>query len=340
MKSLTRNSRQKSAAVFLISALVFTFGTDIYSSYGDQSSGTSQQGSTQTPPNDSGTVGTQPPSDTTVINPYPDTSTVNLSDTTPHGPSGHVLGMDISRYQHKGSIPIDFHQAYAVGARFVYINGGNSLPEPDQVAADYYAADRLAAQNAGLYTGLYYYVHFPNTRSRSVLIKNADNQASKVISRITNQGGIPALDLPVALDVETMCVSKTIFGICYRSISKSFAQLWVDRWLTDLTIATGKKPVIYSYLNFFSTNFPKTKEFASYPLWVATAGINPQTHPNGPINSKSCHPQPWIAAYCQLNWSIWQYSSGALGSTFGMPKGTIDLDILNTSLTLEQFVNM
>jgi GH25 family lysozyme M1 (1,4-beta-N-acetylmuramidase) len=40
---------------------------------------------------------------------------------------------------------------------------------------------------------------------------------------------------------------------------------------------------------------------------------------------------------CQLNWSIWQYTSDALGKTFGMPGGNIDLDILNTPLELNTF---
>ena len=94
------------------------------------------------------------------------------------GPGHRILGLDISRYQHAGSKPINFVTMAAAGVNFLWINGGNTLSDADALAAKYYRADRQGAQAAGIYTGFYYYVHLPNTPSKSVIVANAQNLAN------------------------------------------------------------------------------------------------------------------------------------------------------------------
>jgi len=253
------------------------------------------------------------------------------------GPAGHILGLDISRYQHSpNSNPakanaIDFAAMYNAGVRFVYINGGNTIAKADGLAAGYYAKDRPAAQSAGLLTGFYYYAHMPNTRVSKIVIANAHNQAAKVIARIEAQGGLNQQDMPIALDLETSCVRQTVFGICTRKMSKTLVTQWATAWLADVKSATGRNPVVYSYLSFLTTEVGNNSTLAQSPLWISTAGINPAAPGASPANKKrkggTCYKSAWMDSQCSLHWTIWQYSSGGIGKTFGLAGGKVDLDI-------------
>ena len=253
------------------------------------------------------------------------------------GPGGHILGLDISRYQHTpNSNPakantIDFAKMYGAGVRFVYINGGNTIAKADALAAGYYAKDRPAAQAAGIYTGFYYYAHMPNSRVSSIVIRNAHNQANKVIARIQTQGGLAALDLPIALDLETSCVRQTVFKICTRKMNKTLLTQWATTWLADIQKATGRTPLVYSYLSFLTTEVGNNSTIARSPLWISTAGINPATPGATPASKKrkggTCYKSAWMDSSCTLHWTIWQYSSGGVGKNFGLAGGTVDQDI-------------
>ena len=253
------------------------------------------------------------------------------------GPAGHILGIDISRYQHSPnsnpakSNALDFTKMYNAGVRFVYINGGNSIAKADGLAAGYYAKDRPSAQAAGLFTGFYYYAHMPNTRVSKIVIANAHNQASKVIARIKVQGGLNERDMPVALDLETSCLRQTLFGICTRKMSKDLVTQWATTWLADVTAATGRAPVVYSYLSFLTTEVGNNSRIVKSPLWISTAGINPATPGASPANKKRksgiCYKSAWMDSQCSLHWTIWQYSSGGAGTSYGLAGGKVDLDI-------------
>ena len=248
------------------------------------------------------------------------------------GPGNRIFGLDISRYQETQGKPIDFKKMYNAGVRFLMINGGNTLSTADSVASKYYFADRSMAQAAGILTGMYYYVHLPNTKIARVIVANAHNQALKVINRLNQHGGYSALDLPVALDLETTCTQKTSSGICRASMSKNNVGLWTQTWLTDLTQATGRKPIVYSYLSFLSANLSSPNALGAYPLWIATAGINPAKPKSQPgIYKDRCFRSPWSDASCYLSWTFWQYSSGGAGARYGLQTGAVDLDIFNGS---------
>jgi lysozyme len=248
------------------------------------------------------------------------------------GPGNRIFGLDISRYQHTQDKPIDFEKMYNAGVRFLMINGGNTLSAADSVASNYYFADRSLAQAAGIFTGMYYYVHLPNTKVARVIVANAHNQALKIINRLNQHGGYGDLDLPVALDLETTCTHKTSSGVCRASMSKNNVGLWTRTWLTDLTQATGRKPIVYSYLSFLSANLSSPAALGAYPLWIATAGIDPSKPESQPgIYKDRCFRSPWSDANCYLSWTFWQYSSGGAGARYGLQTKAVDLDIFNGS---------
>ncbi len=255
-----------------------------------------------------------------------------IADTSINNPttSDYIMGLDISRYQHKGGKTIDFVKMAAGGVKFVYINGGNTLASGDTLAAKYYAADRSAAQVAGLATGFYYFVHFPNTKKMEVLLSNADNQASKVIQRL-NENGQNNLDLPLAVDVETLCTTSLLKKNCQHFIDSDLAVQWLIKFNADIYTATKKSPLIYSYLGFINKYFSRNPELAAYPLWVGSAGIDPKKHPVGPVYKSPCRPNPWIVADCKLNWTIWQYTANLPGANFGISTGGVDADLLKSN---------
>jgi len=262
------------------------------------------------------------------------TSPATAAGLTPTGPGGRILGLDISRYQHSPSTPINFATMAAAGVSFLYINGGNTLADADALAASYYQSDRAAAQAQGIYTGFYYFVHLPNSTKRATILANADNQANKVINRINSTGGLNQLDLPVALDIESDCIKKTIFGICLRRLSVANTVLWVNRWIADIKAATNKTPVIYSFLALLHGSLGSDSSLIQNPLWVATSGISATKAGSQPAELKGgCSTNVWTNPGCTLQWSIWQFSSGGNARLYGIPARSVDLDVFTSGVS-------
>ena len=257
----------------------------------------------------------------------------------PSGPGGRIFGLDISRYQHGTSAPIDFAKMARSGVSFLWINGGNSIAKADAQAAKFYLADRVAAQGQGIYTGLYYFVHLPNTTSASIIKRNADDQANKIITRINTQGGLNYLDLPVALDIETTCTRTSLFGICRHHFSPAQTALWVNEWQKVILAATHRNPVIYSFLSLLHGSLGTNHSLVLDPLWVSTAGISAAKPNSQPAQRKGgCSSNIWTDESCTMQWSFWQYSSGGNGRTYGIPSGQVDLDVFAGSA--QDFINL
>ncbi len=255
------------------------------------------------------------------------------------GPGRHILGLDISRYQHAGGKPINFVKMAAAGVDFLWINGGNTLSVADSLASKYYRLDRRGAQAEGIYTGFYYFVHLPNTSKKSVIVANARNQADKVIKRIDLDGGLNQLDMPIALDIESTCTQSTIFGICVHSLTPSESALWVTEWNKVIQSATGRTPVIYSFRSLLHGSLGKAKGLKQNPLWLATAGVNPATPRVQPSLLKTgCSTNVWTTLDCQTQWTFWQYSSSGNGRKYGIAQGQVDLDIFRG--TPAEFANL
>jgi lysozyme len=255
------------------------------------------------------------------------------------GPGGRIFGLDISRYQHTKGQPVDFSKMHAAGVRFLWINGGNTLTTPDLIAATYYFSDRAGAQSEGIYTGFYYYAHLPNATVQATIIANANNQANKVISRLKEHNGLTSLDLPVALDLETNCVSVSTSGICRQSMGKSNVTLWTKIWMKRVATATGRSPFFYSYLGFINAHIAMDPTLTTYPLWISTAKIDPSNPNNRPtLKSGRCPTSPWINSRCNVNWQFWQYSGGGAGARYGLQSGSTDLDVFFG--TASQFLDL
>ena len=245
------------------------------------------------------------------------------------GPGNRIHGVDISKWQHPYDKPINFTKMANAGIRFVMIKGSDSNPIADMTAKRYLKMDRTAAQAAGLYTGFYYFAYLPDTTVKAEIIADAKTQAQKVIWRLGEIGGYTEQDLPVALDLETNCVRR-ISGVCQKYASRAHVSLWAKAWLEEVTLKTKRLPFVYSYPNFLQSAKARSKEFAKYPLWIASYGIHPKEPANHPgMKSVGCFVHSWTKSDCTADYTIWQYSSCGKGSKYGVASSRIDLNVFN-----------
>ena len=255
------------------------------------------------------------------------------------GPGNRILGADISSFQHTatstfpGGAPIDFHAMYAAGVRFVYIKGSDAYDTADVTAGSWFAADRKAAQAAGLYTGMYHFAYLPDSTDRTIITTDARAQALKAVLRVVSAGGLNRRDLAPALDVETACI-RWSGGVCSASASPANATLWALTWLRAVARSTGRTPLIYSFPNFLATNMLADPELADYPLWIAqpVGQLHAADSLPGTGSDGTCYLTAWTSwADCSLRWTAWQYAT-ASGDDFGVPgSADLDLDVFNGS---------
>jgi len=245
------------------------------------------------------------------------------------GPGNRIHGVDISKWQHPYDKPINFTKMAQAGVRFVMIKGSDSNPISDLTAKKFLKIDRTAAQAAGLYTGFYYFAYLPNTTIKAEIIADAKAQAQKAVWRLGELGGYTEQDLPIALDLENNCV-RSVSGVCQKYASRDHVSLWAKTWLSEVTLKTRRLPFVYSYPNFLQSAKTRSKEFAKYPLWIATYGKNPAEPANHPgMKSVGCFVHSWTKADCTADYQIWQYSSCGFGAKYGVPSSRVDLNVFN-----------
>ena len=101
---------------------------------------------------------------------------------------------------------------------------------------------------------------------------------------------------------------------------------WAQTWLSQVTAATGVRPIIYTNPKFWSTSMANTDWFArnGYSvLWIAHW-------------TKASQPAVPAGGWAGNGWSFWQYSSA--GTVPGI-SGPVDLDRFNgSSLPASLFV--
>jgi len=244
------------------------------------------------------------------------------------GPGSRIHGADISRWQHPYNKLINFKKMREAGINFVMIKGSDTKDDSDALARKWLKIDRDAAHEAGIYTGYYHYAVLPNVPTKSLVIKDAQAQAQKVLWRIASIGGLTEKDLPIALDIENKCVKLRSTKTCEKYASRSTVTTWSETFLKIIKEKTGRTPILYSYSNFLESSMKRSTELSQYPLWLAQYAVDPGVPTNNPgLKNGGCYVHSWTAANCKAQWIMWQYTSCGIASKYGVPSNRLDLNV-------------
>lgn len=253
------------------------------------------------------------------------------------GPWQSILGADIASFQHGDSaVAIDFVKMYDAGVRFVYIKASDGRDGGHSRAANWYAADRVAAQAANLYTGFYHYAYLPDTSDQKLIVADARAQADKFSWRLAATGGLNSQDLNPALDLEESCVRATN-GSCTARTTPALATLWALTWLERVELQTGRRPLLYSTPSWLEDWTTPSSTLRLYPLWIARYGLDQAAaiFPNPLVRlSGGCYLTAWTNNDCSSAWRLWQYTDKAPGTQYGVASTTIDLNVVADSKSL------
>jgi lysozyme len=199
-------------------------------------------------------------------------------------PAGAVPGIDVSHYQKV----VDWPTVAAAGEAFAFAKAS----EGNAVSDIYFADNWAAIKNAGMMRGAYHFFH-PS--------KDAVSQAHLFLAQLAKANGsaqLAAGDLPVALDLEVTdgVAPKNILG-------------GVTAWLTAVEQATGRRPLLYTYVDFWKSSLGNPKDLSDYPLWISHLNHTSPTIPGG-----------WTT------WAFWQFSKQTV---HGVSAGVVDVDAFN-----------
>jgi GH25 family lysozyme M1 (1,4-beta-N-acetylmuramidase) len=230
-------------------------------------------------------------------------------------PSGPLLpGVDTAAIQQTVSAWNTANASTDGGVSFAFMKATQSTDYPDPG----FSASWASAKDAGVVRGAY---HFFNPTVDGAA------QASWFLSHM---GRLDAEDLSPVLDVECPTGAANCLGYTPNGSGATTAANFRANmlgWLDAVEYATGRKPIVYTYLDFFegtgasgttaADGGPEnvdTTGFDSYPLWNAD--------PAGTACSgggKSFYvPSPWTQA------AAWQY----LGDVTVAGVGQVDLDYM------------
>jgi lysozyme len=232
---------------------------------------------------------TPSPTSTPTPTPSPTPTSTPTPTASPTATPSLLDGIDVS--YHQGTI--DWGQVATAGKRFAFVRATAGTLTADTA----YATNRAGARAAGLAVGSY---HFANP---DTAVNDASNEASWFLRNATVASG----DLLPVLDFETA-----------NGLDPASLTSWAQTWLSQVSAATGVRPIIYTTPNFWATSMADTDWFArnGYAvLWIAnwTTASQPAVPAGG-----------WAGN----GWSFWQPSSS--GTVPGIT-GAVDLDRFNGS---------
>ncbi|NBV89848.1 MAG: hypothetical protein EBR84_00335, partial [Actinobacteria bacterium] len=230
------------------------------------------------------------------------------------GPGARIGGVDISRYQHS-ILPLNFKQMAKSGVGFAFIKASDGNKSDDAITRSYVLTDSAAAKAAGIYVGYYHFGRVPDSNSSTVLIANAQKQATQALARLAELGGYDGKTMPYVLDIES----------APRSSTKESITLWTRTWLDAMYQATGRRSIVYSYRSFLTNKFLTDNATKNYlrlhPLWLAHPGnpANPSIIPGKRETGIGCYKNAWTLSDCTATWSFWQYTSTGDREKYGIP---------------------
>lgn len=190
-------------------------------------------------------------------------------DNDPHDWTGHspwaypVHGIDVAKYQKD----IDWHSVRAAGVSFAYIKA----TEGGDILDDRFKENWRGAKRAGVHRGAYHFFYF---------CRPAFEQARWFIRNVPKEKG----SLPHVLDMEWNHKSPTCKFRPEPAAVRKEMSVFIDR----LTRHYGKKPVVYTTLDFYRDN--ELWKFKGAEFWLrSVAGHPSEKYPNE-------------------RWTFWQYT--------------------------------
>jgi len=225
--------------------------------------------------------------------------------------SALLRGIDVSSWQHSGTSgstcgrPIDWVQVRNSGISFAYVKS----TEATSYTNPCFAQDWAGIAGVGLLRGSYHYA------KPALPLSTAVDQARYFVSRAGSMTG-PG-DLPGMLDLEETG------GLNATQLSD-----WTRTFMSEVTLLTGKKPVLYMGAFFFpGTIAPDIS--ANYRLWLPSY----MCQSNG--GERICDPysdtrQPRIPSGWS-SWTWWQFSSienvpGIYANSTGTALDNVDMN--------------
>ena len=188
-----------------------------------------------------------------------------------------IQGIDVSKYQGN----IDWQAVHDSGVRFAWIKA----TEGGDVVDSKFQANWEGARAAGIPRGAYHFMFWCRPWQEEVnwFIKNVPAEPDA---------------LPPVLDVEATPQSK----MCKRTLERDKTIADMRQILQELERHYGKRPVIYSSVDFYQSIL-YDGALSEYPIWVRSTKYHPAVR------------------YGNRHWHIWQYASD--GSVPGI-RGAVD----------------
>jgi len=175
-----------------------------------------------------------------------------------------IQGIDVSRWQSE----IDWVRVKDAGTRFAFIKateGGDLLDER-------FRENWREAKAAGVPRGAYHFVFW---------CRSARDQLNWFIKQVPKDPDA----LPPVLDVEWNNESS-----CPRT-NPTKARAKMREILAGMERHYGKRPVIYTDINFHADVLEDTREFDDYPFWIRSTAAPPHHR------------------YTQRPWEFWQFTT-------------------------------
>ncbi len=210
-----------------------------------------------------------------------------LTSACPTGP--FPQGVDTST----GQGTVNWHEASDAGIAFAIMKATQS----DDYTDSTFATNWANARDAGVARAAYHF--FDPTVDGTM-------QAEYFLKAM---GPLDAEDLSPMLDIECPDGDPECLGYAGGTGDATAADIAarMHDWLTTVEAATGRKPLVYSFADYFAENQIATTGLEAYPLWIAG------------YTGTGCFevPSPWPGA------TIWQY--GDDGTVAGI-SAAVDTD--------------
>ncbi|WP_157015916.1 glycoside hydrolase family 25 protein [Mesorhizobium xinjiangense] len=159
-----------------------------------------------------------------------------------------VHGTDVAKYQEY----VDWQKVRTNGISFAFIKA----TEGGDIVDDYFERNWKAARQAGIARGAYHFFYF---------CRPAIEQARWFIRNVPRDPNA----LPPVLDMEWNPFSPT----CTKRPPAAKVQSEMRIFLEALERHYGKKPIIYTSIDFFDDN--RLENFKGYPYWLRSVAGHP-----------------------------------------------------------------